>query len=131
MLANAWDMDHAVQNFVKVLFQMVWADGVVSPNEVRAVMGTLRQMGFPHPQIITLLDKNLTEKPTESAVPLDQIFQDRNLQLEAIKSVMKICMADGEMQPEILGYLEGTMIRMGLSAPELEAIRRAAAGGPC
>lgn len=122
-------MPPSLQGFVKVLFQMVWADGVVSPNEVRALLGIFRQIGIPHPQILCLMDQNLTTRPTEPPVPLDQIFQDRALQMEALKSVMTICMADGTMQPEILGYLEGTIIRMGISAEELESIRRAAA--PC
>lgn len=119
-------MDPALQGSIKVLFQMVWADGVVSPNEVQAMIGILRRLGIPHPQIICLLDSNLTEKPTEPPVPLDQIFQDRDLQMEALKSVMTICMADGQMQPEILGYVEGTIIRMGVTAAELEEIRKGA-----
>jgi hypothetical protein len=119
-------MNPAFESFIKVIFQMVWADGVVSPNEVTAVIDILRRMGIPHPQMICLMDQHLTEKPTDPPVPLDQIFQDRNLQLEALKSVMKICLADGQMQPEILGYLEGTIIRMGITAPELDAIRRGA-----
>lgn len=120
-------MSPSIQGFIKVLFQMVWADGIVSPNEVQALLGIFRQMGIPHPQILCLMDQNLTTRPAEPPVPLDQIFQDRALQVEALKSVMRICMADGAMQPEILGYLEGTIIRMGISAEELESIRRAAA----
>jgi uncharacterized tellurite resistance protein B-like protein len=119
-------MDPSLQGFVKVLFQMVWADGVVSSNEVQAMMSILRRLGLSHPQILCLMDQNLTEAPTEPPVPLDQIFQERAHQVEALKSVMTICMADGLMQPEILGYLEGTIIRMGITAAELEAIRSAA-----
>jgi uncharacterized tellurite resistance protein B-like protein len=121
-------MNPALQGFVKVLFQMVWADGMVSPNEVQAMIGILRRLGIPHPEIICLMDRNLTERPTDPAVPLDEIFEDRELQVEALKSVMTICMADGHMQPEILGYLEGTIIRMGVTASELEAIRKEALG---
>ncbi len=105
---------------------MVWADEVVTPNEVTSVMGILRQLGLSHPEIICLMDRNLTEKPTEPPLPLDKIFQDRELQMEALKSVMKICLADGELQPEVLGYIEGTIIRMGVTAAELEAIRKEA-----
>lgn len=119
-------MNPAFENFVKVLFQMVWADGVVSPNEVQALVGIMKRMGIPHPQMLCLMDQNLTEKPTEPPVPLDEIFADKSLQLEALKAVMKICLADGQMQPEILGYLEGTIIRMGITAPELDAIRQGA-----
>jgi hypothetical protein len=90
------------------------------------MLSILRRLGLSHPQILCLMDQNLTEQPTEPPVPLDQIFQERAHQLEALKSVMTICMADGQMQPEILGYLEGTIIRMGITAAELEAIRRAA-----
>ena len=110
---------------------MIWADGAVSANEVQAMIGILRRLELPHPEIICLLDRNLTEKPTEPPIPLDQIFQDREVQLEALKSVMTICMADGQMQPEILGYLEGTIIRMGITSAELEAIRQAALEGQC
>ena len=72
------------------------------------------------------MDRHLTEKPSAPPVPLDEIFEDRDLQMEAMKSVMTICMADGKMQPEILGYLEGSIIRMGITASELESIRKAA-----
>ncbi|MGE0490077.1 MAG: hypothetical protein AB7S38_12795 [Vulcanimicrobiota bacterium] len=117
-------MNPALQGFVKILFQMVWADDVVTPNEVKAVTGVLRQLGLTHPQIVCMLDANLTEKPTDPPVPLDEIFEDRNFQLEALKSVMKICLADGRLQPEVQGYIEGTIIRMGVTASELEAIRQ-------
>jgi hypothetical protein len=120
-----------MQGFIKVLFQMIWADGRVSPNEVHALFGVLRSLDIPHPKILCLMDQNLTQKPTEPPVPLDEIFKDRNLQMEALKSVMTICMADGKMQPEILGYLEGTIIRMGITASELEAIRKGAVESSC
>lgn len=110
---------------------MIWADGSVSPGQVHVLMGILRRMGIPHPQIICLMDQNLIKRPTEPPVTLDQIFVDRASLLEALKSVMAICLSDGLIQPEILGYLEGTIIRMGITASELEAIRLAAMEKPC
>ncbi len=124
-------MNPALEGFIRVLFQMVWADDVVTPNEVQAVMGILRQLGLSHPDILCLLDRNLTEKPSEPPVPLDQIFQDRELQMEALRSVMTVCLADGQLQPEVLGYIEGTIIRMGVTAAELEEIRHQAVASSC
>lgn len=121
-------MSPAIQQFIKVLFQVAWADEVVSPSEVQALMTTLRQLGIPLPEVISLMDRNLGRKPELPPTAIDEIFEDREVQLEALQLVMNICMADGCLQPEELGYLEGLVIRMGVTSTELEQIRKRAGG---
>ena len=121
-------MNSPLRRFIQVLFQVAWADDVISPDEVQALHRTLRQLGLTPPEIICLMDRNLTEKPLDPPEPLDQIFEDREVQMEALQSVMNLCLADGVLQPEELGYLEGLVLRMGLTAQELDAMRVKAGG---
>lgn len=119
-------MSRELKSFIQILFQMVWADGVVTSNEVASLLETLQKLGLSHPEVICLLDQNLTEKPTASPPPIHEIFPDKGRQMQALTTVMRVCLADGKLQPEVLGYLEGNIIRMGVSAEELESIRKAA-----
>ena len=119
-------MTPELKGFIQILFQMVWADDVITPNEVECLLSTLQRLGLSHPEVVCLLDQNLTEKPTNPIASLDELFPNKEHQVQALKSVMKVCLADGKLQPEVMGYLEGNIIRMGVSAAELEEIRKAA-----
>lgn len=114
----------AFDNFIKALFQVAWLDDVISPGEVHALSTTLKRLGLPLPEIICLMDQNLTEKPEGEPMKPDELFGDRAVQMEALQSLMNICMADGSIQAEEMGYLEGLIIRMGVTQSELETLRR-------
>ncbi len=112
---------------IKALFQVVWADEVVSPEEARALANVLRKLGVSAPEVICLLDKNLSQPPEDrEPVPLEQFFPDKTQQMDAMQALMTVCFSGGQIKPEQVGYIEGLVIRMGLDAAELETLRRKA-----
>lgn len=125
-------MSNSTHGLVQALFHMVWADDVVSPEEVEALTTVLRQLGFPLSEVICLLDKNLSEPPEDGPpLMLDQLFENREDQKIALQALMTICFSTGSIGPEQVGYIEGLVMRMGLSAEELESLRQAAMVPKC
>ncbi|MCA9793806.1 MAG: TerB family tellurite resistance protein [Candidatus Eremiobacteraeota bacterium] len=122
-------MSESLQAVIRALFQVAWADQVVSPVEVNALTNILRHFGLSLPEVICLLDQNLAEPPEGAPVPLDQYFDDRETRMLALQSLMTVCFADGVLQPEEAGYIEGLVVRMGLGAAELEEVRQKVTGG--
>ena len=106
---------------------MVWADDVVSPEEVSALLVVLRGMGYSLPEVICLLDQNLSEPPAESPpLMLDHLFETRQEQKQALQALMTVCFCTGSIDPGQIGYIEGLVVRMGLTAEELDDLRRKA-----
>ena len=122
-------MSESLQAVIRALFQVAWADQVVSPVEGNALTNILRHFGLSLPEVICLLDQNLAEPPEGAPVPLDQYFDDRETRMLALQSLMTVCFADGVLQPEEAGYIEGLVVRMGLGAAELEEVRQKVTGG--
>lgn len=111
---------------------MVWADDIVSPEEVEALTSILRQLGFSLSEVICLLDKNLSEPPDDrSPVQIEELFPSREDQKMALQALMTICFSTGSIDPEQVGYIEGLVMRMGLSAQELEELRKQATEAKC
>ena len=111
---------------------MVWADDIVSPEEVEALTSILRQLGFSLSEVICLLDKNLSEPPDDrSPVQIEELFPSREDQKMALQALMTICFSTGSIDPEQVGYIEGLVMRMGLSAQELEELRKRATEAKC
>jgi len=117
---------------VQALFHMVWADDIVSPEEVRALTVILRQLGFSLPDVICLLDANLSEPPKDPPPSnLDELFPSREDQKTALQALMTICFSTGSIDAAQVGYIEGLVVRMGLSSQELEELRKRAMETPC
>jgi hypothetical protein len=111
---------------------MAWADDVVSPEEVQALTAILRQLGFSLAEVICLLDENLSKRPEDQPpISLDNLFPSREDQKKALLALMTICFSTGSIGPEQMGYIEGLVVRMGLTAEELEELRRSAQGAIC
>lgn len=108
---------------IKALFQVVWVDDVVSPDEAKALADVLRRLGLSPPEIICLLDENLSQRPDDEPIYLDEVFTDRASQMAALQALMTVCFSDGGIKPEQVGYIEGLVVRMGLDAAELETLR--------
>ena len=125
-------MGDSTHGLIQALFHMVWADGVVSPEEVEALTSILKQFGFSLADIICLLDQHLSEPPEDLApVRLDEWFESRDDQKRALLALMKVCFSTGSIDAEQIGYIEGLVVRMGLSAQELEELRQMAMGSAC
>lgn len=109
---------------VEGLFQLVWADDVVSPNEVQALTAVLLHLGFSLPEVICLLDSHLAAPPpARTSLPLDQLFSHRLPNEEELKLLLAVCFSEGSIGPEQIGYIEGLILRLGLSAEDLERLR--------
>jgi hypothetical protein len=123
-----------MNGLVQALFQMVWSDNIVSPEEVSALTVVLRKMRYSLPEVICLLDENLSEPPEEAPpLMLDHLFETREEQKKALEALMTICFSTGSIGPEQIGFIEGLVVRMGLTAQELEQLRQNAmkAGKSC
>ena len=122
-------MADSTHGLIKALIHMVWADNIVSPEEVEVLMSLLREFGFSLPEIICLLDEKLAEPPQDwSPVKLEDWFESREDQKRALQALMKVCFSTGKIDPEQVGYIEGLVVRMGLSAQELQELRSQAVG---
>lgn len=109
---------------ITALFQLVWADDVVTPNEVAALSLVLRKLGLTLPEVICLMDQNLAAPPPQkTALPLDQLFAHRRPSEKELRLLLSICFSDGSIQPEQVGYIEGLILRLGLTSNELERLR--------
>ncbi len=118
-------MENSRDELVKALFHMAWLDEVVTPHEVRALTSVLRQLGYSLPEVLHLLDSHLCERPKDLDLrPLDEIFRERDIQLQALQALMTVCFSGGQIHPEQIGYIEGLILRMGLTAEELELLRQ-------
>jgi hypothetical protein len=125
-------MANSTHGLVQALFQMVWADDVVTPEEVQVLTAVLRQLGFPLAEVICLLDQNLSERPRDQApINITELFDNREDQKKALQVLMTICFSTGSIDPEQVGYIEGLVMRMGLSAQELEVLRKQAMEATC
>ncbi len=112
------------EELVQGLFQLVWADDVVSPNEVQALTTVLLRLGFSLPEVIELLDSRLAAPPAQRTnLPLDQLFAHHRPSEDELKLLLAICFSEGSIQPEQVGYIEGLILRLGLGADELERLR--------
>ena len=125
-------MAEPTNGLLRALFHMVWADDIVSPEEVAALNVILRKFGYPLSEIICIFDQNLSEPPEDrSPVRLEELFESREDQKKALQALMTVCFSTGGIDPEQVGYIEGLVVRMGLSAQELEELRQQAMEAPC
>lgn len=117
-------MNFQHESLVKGLFQLIWADDVVTPNEVEALVTVLTHLGYSLPETICLLDAQLAAPPpSKTDLPLDQLFGPNLPSREELKLLLMIGFSEGSIGPEQLGYIEGLILRMGLTSAELEELR--------
>ncbi len=117
------------KELITALFHLVWADDIVTPNEVAALSVVLRKLGLSLPEVICLMDQNLAAPPPQqTALPLDQLFAHRRPSEDDLRLLLSICFSDGSIQPEQIGYIEGLILRLGLTSHELEQLRTEAIG---
>ncbi len=76
-----------------------------------------------------MLDSQLAAPPaSRTALPLDQLFAHQRPGEDELKLLLAICFSEGTIQPEQVGYIEGLILRLGLTADDLERLRREALG---
>lgn len=126
---NAQAVSHDHEALMTGLFDLVWADDVVTPNEVHALTTVLLKLGYSLPDVICMLDRKLAAPPAaRTSLPLDQTFARRPPSEDELRLLLAICFSDGAIQPEQVGYIEGLILRWGLRADDLERLRQEATG---
>lgn len=112
------------ESLVKSLFQLVWADDAVSAQEVHALKTVLLRLGYSLSETICLLDGYLSPASASRCKrPLEETFGPDLPTPQELKYLLMICFSEGSIGPEHLGYIEGLILRLGLSAAELEKLR--------
>ena len=109
----------------KGLFQLAWADGQVQEQEVHLIAGLLQRMGVSMAERLALMDEALS-LPYSALPDLDSVLPNRESRLSVMTQLVSVCFADGAAHPgeiEILGTLA---VRWGVTADELEELRRKA-----
>ena len=107
---------------------MAWADGRVDGREVELISSLLEQMGMPLAQRVAMMDEALDHRP-EAPPDLDSSLQDGEARIHVLQAMVSLCFADQQPHPEELRILGDLAIRWGVSADQLDAMRRQATGG--
>ena len=105
----------------QMLFRLAWADGVVKPAEVDLIADLLKQKGLGLAQRLALMDQGLSHPPGSVAMEASMSEHER---LQCMEALVKVCFADGHPQPAELTLLGDLALRWGISANQLEQLRR-------
>lgn len=105
----------------QMLFRLAWADGVVKPSEVDLIADLLEQKGIGLAQRLAWMDQGLSHPPSSVSMDAPMSEHDR---LQCMEALVKVCFADGHPQPAELSLLGDLAVRWGISANQLELMRR-------
>ena len=114
-----------VSEMAQLMFRLAWADGQVKPAEVDLIASLLEKRGVQLAQRLAWMDEGLSQPPTTSTPPDSMTEQAR---LESMEGLIGLCFADGESHVEELNVLADLALRWGVSAAQLEELRRRALG---
>lgn len=112
---------------VKCLFKMAWADGEASEEEVEVLSRLMTRLGIPLSERIIAMDGGLSE-PEQGQDHIEDLLPDRESRLQAMEMLLAVCFSDQQLAPQEVSYIEDLSRRLGISAPELEALRQRAMG---
>ena len=105
----------------QMLFRLAWADGQIKQSEVDLIAQLLEQRGVGLAQRLAWMDQGLSVAP--SSVSLDAPMSEHD-RLECMEALVKVCFADGHPQASELALLGDLAVRWGISANQLEQLRR-------
>ncbi|MBN9414248.1 MAG: TerB family tellurite resistance protein [Candidatus Eremiobacteraeota bacterium] len=105
----------------QMLFRLAWADGVVKQSEVDLIADLLTQKGIGLAQRLALMDQGLSHPPGSVSLEAPMSEHER---LQCMDALVKVCFADGHPQPAELTLLGDLALRWGISANQLEQLRR-------
>lgn len=105
----------------QMLFRLAWADGVVKASEVDLIADLLEQKGVGLAQRLAWMDQGLSQPP--ASVSMDAPMSEHE-RMQCMEALVKVCFADGHPQPAELNLLGDLAVRWGISANQLELLRR-------
>ncbi|MBS2035587.1 TerB family tellurite resistance protein [bacterium] len=107
----------------QMLFRLAWADGQVKASEVDIIADLLEKRGVGLAQRLAWMDQGLSQPP--SSISMEAVMSEHE-RLECMEALVKLCFADGQSQPAELSLLGDLAVRWGISANQLEMLRRKA-----
>lgn len=108
-------------HMAQMLFRLAWADGQIKQSEVDLISELLEQRGAGLAQRLAWMDGGLSAPPTGVAMDAPMSEHDR---LECMDALVKVCFADSHPQASELALLGDLAVRWGISANQLEQLRR-------
>ena len=118
-------MDNQNRVIMKTLAEMAWADGKVTEEEKALLFSVCLQMGAP-PEEAEELKEALGQPSQTSEGDLKEALPDKASRLNVMRILMTMSFIDGALDFAEFDVIEGKAKELGLTADELETLRREA-----
>ena len=103
---------------------MAWVDGTVDVREVEVIAALLERAGVPVVERLAMMDRELSHPPSDARFPAE--LDDPAARRSALQNLVQLCFADGQTHPEELRLIGDLALSWGVSADELDSMRRQA-----
>ena len=118
-------MDNQNRVIMKTLAEMAWADGKVTEEEKALLVSVCLQMGAT-PEEAEELKEALGQPSQTSEGDLKEALPDKASRLNVMRILMTMSFIDGALDFAEFDVIEGKAKELGLTADELETLRREA-----
>ena len=118
-------MDNQNRVIMKTLAEMAWADGKVTEEEKALLFSVCLQMGAT-PEEAEELKEALGQPSQTSEGDLKEALPDKASRLNVMRILMTMSFIDGALDFAEFDVIEGKAKELGLTADELEPLRREA-----
>ena len=118
-------MDNQNRVIMKTLAEMAWADGKVTEEEKALLFSVCLQMGAT-PEEAEELKEALGQPSQTSEGDLKEALPDKASRLNVMRILMTMSFIDGALDFADFDVIEGKAKELGLTADELETLRREA-----
>ena len=118
-------MDNQNRVIMKTLAEMAWADGKVTEEEKALLFRVCLQMGAT-PEEAEELKEALGQPSQTSEGDLKEALPDKASRLNVMRILMTMSFIDGALDFAEFDVIEGKAKELGLTADELETLRREA-----
>ena len=118
-------MDNQNRVIMKTLAEMAWADGKVTEEEKALLFSVCLQMGAT-PEEAEELKEALGQPSQTSEGDLKEALPDKASRLNVMRILMTMSFIDGALDFAEFDVIEGKAKELGLTAVELETLRREA-----
>jgi uncharacterized tellurite resistance protein B-like protein len=118
-------MDNQNRVIMKTLAEMAWADGKVTEEEKALLFSVCLQMGAT-PEEAEELKEALGQPSQTSEGDLKEALPDKASRLNVMRILMTMSFIDGALDFAEFDVIEGKAKELGLTADELETLRREA-----
>ena len=111
-----------MQNHMRALIHMAWADGQLSPNEQTLIHKYFRKLGLSESEAERALMSEPEEEPDWNALPAE--IPNPLQRLELIRALMELSFCDDVLTGEEYTIVEKVAKLLGVGEDELERLRQ-------